>query len=71
MAFPIAGKLKISGTDRVGRAIDVVNKIKAIDKQILSDAERDNIHDIIFGANIMDKNTRKKHNVEIKELKNI
>ena len=59
VAFPIAGKLKISGTDRVGHAVDVVNKIEAIDKQVLSDADRDNIYDIISRANIMDKNTRK------------
>jgi len=71
VAFPIAGKLKISGTDRVGHAVDVVNKIEAIDKQVLSDADRDNIYDIISRANIMDKNTRKKHNIEIKELKNL
>ena len=69
VAFPNAGKLKISGTDSVGYARDVVRKIESHTDTIYSDAERDEIFDLLMRANILDKEARKLHNREVWELK--
>ena len=70
VAFPIAGKLKISGTDSVGYARDIVRKIKDNKTQIFTDVERDEIFDILVNANIQDKESRKLHNEGVRDLKN-
>jgi hypothetical protein len=70
VAFPSADKLQISGTDAVGRARDVVNKIKLFNKFILTDGERDSIVQILTNANINDKEVRKLHNEATRALKN-
>lgn len=69
VAFPNADKLKISGTDSVGHARDVVKKIENYTGVIYSDAERDEIFDLLMHANIIDKEARKLHNREVRELK--
>lgn len=69
VAFPNAGKLKISGTDQVGYTRDVVRKIKSYTGVVYSDAERDEIFDLLMRANIIDKEARKLHNREVLELK--
>ncbi|MEA1936704.1 MAG: nuclease-related domain-containing protein, partial [Patescibacteria group bacterium] len=55
VAFPIAGKLKISGTDSVGYARDIVRKIENYKTQTFTDVERDEIFNILANANIQDK----------------
>ncbi len=70
VAFTIAGKLKISGTDSVGYARDIVRKIKDYKTQIFTDVERDEIFDILTNANIQDKESRKLHNEGVRDLKN-
>lgn len=69
VAFPDADKLKISGTDSVGYACDIVEKIQSFTNIIFSDIERDEIYDLLVRANIIDKEARKSHNREVKELK--
>lgn len=69
VAFPDAGKLKISGTDSVGYARDVVRKIESYTEPVFSDAERDEICDLLARANIIDKEARKLHNREVRDLK--
>ncbi|MEK9152756.1 MAG: nuclease-related domain-containing protein [Patescibacteria group bacterium] len=69
VAFPDADKLKISGTDSVGYARDVVRKIENYTEPFFSDAERDEICDLLARANIVDKETRKLHNREVRDLK--
>jgi hypothetical protein len=69
VAFPKAGKLKISGTDSVGCASDVVEKIKHYTNTIYSDTERDGIFESLARTNIVDKDVRKLHNKEVKTLK--
>lgn len=69
VAFPNADKLKISGTDSVGHARDVVRKIENYTGAIYSDNERDEIFDLLMRANIIDKEARKLHNREVRELK--
>ena len=69
VAFPDADKLKISGTDSVGYARDVVRKIESHTAAIYSDSERDEIFNLLTSANIVDKNLRKLHNKEVRELK--
>ena len=69
VAFPDAKKLKISGTDSVGYARDIVRKIKDYRTQIFTDTERDEIFDILVNANIQDKKERKLHNKGVKSLK--
>lgn len=69
VAFPDADKLKISGTDSVGHARDIVRKIASYTEQVFSDAERDEIYNLLATTNIVDKEARKLHNREVRELK--
>ena len=69
VAFPDADKLKISGTDLVGFARDVVRKIESFTNVIFSDTERDEIYEILTRANILDKEARKLHDRGARELK--
>jgi len=69
VAFPCADKLKISGTDSVGYARDVVRKIESYKSIIYSDTERDKIFNLLSGANIVDKEVNRQHHREIRELK--
>jgi hypothetical protein len=68
VAFPYANKLKISGTDTVGYARDVVRKIEGYTATIFSDIERDEIYTILTRANIQDNETRKIHDKGVREL---
>ena len=70
VVFPITGKLKISGTDSVGCARDIVRKIENYKTQIFTDVERDEIFDILANANIQNKDLRKLHNKSVRDLKN-
>lgn len=69
IAFPDADKLKISGTDLVGFARDVLRKIESFTNVIFSDIERDEIYEILMKANVLDKEARKLHDQGVKELK--
>jgi hypothetical protein len=69
VAFPSADKLKISGTDNVGFARDILYKIKSIKKRVLSDSERDSIYEAIMAANIIDENERNNHIESVLNLK--
>ena len=69
VAFPNADKLKISGTDSVGHARDIVRKIESYTNAIYSDTERDEISDLLTRANVVDKEARKLHNREVRNLK--
>ncbi len=69
IAFPKAGKIQVSGTDSVGYARDVLRKIKSFSYSVLSDAERDEICEILTNANIQDKEARKMHNRGVGVLK--
>jgi hypothetical protein len=68
VAFPNADKLKISGTDSVGHARDIVRKIESYIKPVFSDAERDGIYDLLVTSNILDKEARKMHIREVRDL---
>lgn len=67
--FPDAEKLKISGTDSIGYARDIIRKIEDYKIQIFTDAERDEIYNTLVNANIQDKELRKLHNKGVRELK--
>ena len=69
VVFPNAGKLKISGTDSVGYTRDIIRKIEDHKVQIFTDAECDEIYNILVNANIQDKELRKLHNKGVRELK--
>lgn len=69
VAFPKADKLKIDGTDAVGCARDIIRKIESYISVIYSDAERDEIFNLLTQANIIDKEARKLHNQEVRHLK--
>lgn len=69
VVFPNAGKLKISGTDSVGYTRDIIRKIEDHKAQIFTDAERDEVYNILANANIQDKELRKLHNKGVRELK--
>ena len=70
VAFPIAGKLKISGTDLVGYPRDIIRKIENYKTQIFTDVECDEIFDILVNANIQDKDSQKLHDEGVRDLKN-
>ena len=61
VAFPCADDLKITGTDLVGYAGEVVDKIKSHNQFVLSNIDRDRIVDEINQINIVDNNIRKEH----------
>ena len=67
--FPNAEKLKISGTDSVGHASDIMRKIENYKDQAFTDIERDDIYNILVNANIQDKELRKLHNKGVRDLK--
>ena len=69
VVFPNAGKLKISGTDSVGYARDIIRKIEDYKVQLFTNAERDEIYNILVNANIQDKELRKLHDKGVRELK--
>lgn len=71
VAFPDADKLKISGTDSVGCARDIVRKIESYTTTLYTDSERDEIFNLLTSANIVDKHLRKLHNKEVGELKHL
>ena len=69
VVFLDAGKLEISGTDSVGNTRDIIRKIEDHKVQIFTDAERDEVYNILVNANIQDKELRKLHNKGVRELK--
>ena len=69
VAFPDADKLKISGTDSVGYTRDVIRKIESYTEPVFSNAELDEICNLLATANIVDKEARKLHNREVRDLK--
>lgn len=72
IAFPDAEKLQISGpnSDLVGYASDIKMKIENYKTKIFTDAERDDIHDVLVNANIRDKGLRKMHDKGVRDIKN-
>lgn len=68
--FPSASKLKISGTTIVGNGRDTIAKIKTHTDSIISDIDRDKIFDILNTANIIDKDSRRLHIKNAKDIKN-
>jgi hypothetical protein len=68
VAFPDADDLKITGTDLVGYAGEIVDKIKSHNQVVLSDIDRDKIVDEISRANIVDKEIFKEHVRGIRDL---
>ena len=69
IVFSVADKLKISGTDSVGYARDIVRKIGSYTEPVFSDAERDEIYNLIAAANIINKEARNLHIREVRNLK--
>jgi Nuclease-related domain len=65
VAFPSADKLQISGTDTVGTAGEVVEKIKNVNLQSLTDEEVGKIVELLLSVNITDDKLRKQHNDDI------
>ena len=69
VVFPSAEKLQISGTDAVGHARDIIDRIKAFNTTVLSDSDRDTVVHMLLNANINDKNARKLHDRNVHALK--
>lgn len=69
IAFPDAEKLKITGTDAVGYARDIVDKIKGYSQVMLSNEDKDRIINAINQANIVDENIRREHSKKINEMR--
>ena len=69
IAFPSADKLQISGTDSVGYATEVVSKIQKLNAPVISDQEKEKIIEVLSAANIQDKQIRKTHISNARELK--
>ncbi len=69
VAFPDAGRIKVSGTDSVGYGKDVINKIRGYIDLVYTDNERDEIVSLLIQNNIIDKVARKIHNKEVLTIK--
>lgn len=69
VAFPDAEKLKITGTDAVGYARDIVSKVKGYNQVVLSNEDKDRIINAINQANIIDENIRREHSKKIHEMR--
>ena len=69
VVFTDADKLKITGTDLVGFASDIVRKIESFTAVIFSDIGRDEICEMLTNANIADTEVRRLHNQGARELK--
>lgn len=68
VVFPVTDKLKVSGTDCVGRGKDLIDKILSYKQEVINDFERDKIVAILENANIQGKEARKQHIRDIKDL---
>lgn len=69
IVFPNAEKLRITGTDTVGYARDVVDKIKRYSQVVLSNEDKDRIISTINQVNIIDENIRREHSKKIHEMR--
>lgn len=69
VAFPDAEKLRITGTDAVGYARDIVDKIKSYNQAVISNENKDIIVNAINQANITDENVRTEHSKKINEMR--
>jgi len=70
VVFPLAGKLRITGTDSVGYVKDILKKVTSLQVKLLSTDNLNKIFEIINNANIQDKELRKSHNRDVKTLIN-
>ena len=69
VVFPNADKLKISGTDSVGYPEDIEIKIGSYVQAVYSDAERDEIYNLLETSNILDEKARELHIRVVRDLK--
>jgi len=69
VAFPDAGKIKVTGTDVVGNTSYAIGKILRYNTLIYSDHERDEMYELLQHANVTNKNLRRLHNKKVKSLK--
>ncbi|OGC80822.1 hypothetical protein A2943_02420 [Candidatus Adlerbacteria bacterium RIFCSPLOWO2_01_FULL_51_16] len=69
VAFPSAEKLQVSGTNAVGQARDIVRKIQSYTTEIISDADKTNVVEILTAYNLKDKQTRTSHLKSARNLK--
>lgn len=66
--FPRADKLKVTGTDEVGYARDIIKKIKSFSTPELTSEERDKIVNILRNANIEGGQARKQHIKDVRAM---
>lgn len=69
VVFPYAGKLKISGTDNVLNQEGLLAKINSYQNFVYSNEERDRIYHLLTNNNILDKDERKAHAAEVRNIK--
>jgi hypothetical protein len=69
VAFPNANKIKISGTESIGRGRHIIEKIKNYKILVYSNEERDEIFRLIARKNITGKEARRLHKRDVKKLK--
>jgi len=70
VAFPNADKIKVSGTDCVGCARDIIKKIESYINIIYSNKEQDEICNLLITKDIIDKEARNVHTKGVREIKN-
>ena len=64
-----AGKIKVTGTNFVGYGKDIINLILNFNYSIYTQEAIEEIYNLIVCNNITDKEQRKNHLLEVKELK--
>lgn len=68
IAFPSAERIRVRGTDKVGRTYEVINKIKSYLEPIYTAEECEGIVWLIKNANITDKGAAKQHKADVREM---
>lgn len=68
IVFPAAQSLRIDGTDMVGTASEVIQKIKSFDTSVITDAEKGVIVEILLSSNIRGSKARRHHQGQVSNL---
>ncbi|MBN1162178.1 NERD domain-containing protein, partial [Patescibacteria group bacterium] len=69
IVFPNASKIQVSGTNLVGNAEQIVDKILSLKTPIYTEEETNSIYNTLVNANVTDLKIRKNHNKEISNIR--
>lgn len=68
VAFPSAERLKVTGSNSVGRAKDVLGMILSYNQRCVSDDEVKRVYELILAENISDSVSRRRHKHRVRTV---